>query len=272
MYVRVFSSILDSSIWQEELHVRCLWLVLLIMADESRDGTVNVPIARLAQKAALTEEQTRNALEILMAPDEDSDSPDEEGRRIVPLIPERPTRGWRLVNWKKYKDISNAEQRREQVKENMRRYRAKDSRVIAGDQALSTGDHPVIPSDSTSPSSSPEENQNLFPPASPPERKKTRAREKSAKELIEEHEISDEERSLAKSVGVDVESCHDDWRDHFRGNGYLTSGKPVKDACATFRRWLRTAGKLPPRANYADRGQPPFDRKRPMKTVPLPLE
>jgi len=152
MYTRVFSTILDSSIWQEELHVRCLWIVLLIIAEDNRDGTVNVPIGRLAQKAGITEEQTRDALERLMSPDPDSDSPDEEGRRIVPLIPERPTRGWRLVNWKKYQDISNAQQRREQVAANMKRYRNKGKEDDNALSAVIESDLSVIPITVPSPS------------------------------------------------------------------------------------------------------------------------
>jgi len=166
MYTRVFSAILDSSIWQQELHVRCLWIVMLIIADENRDGTVNVPISRLAQKANLTEEQTRSALDILMQPDPESDSPEEEGRRVMPLVPDRPERGWRLVNWSKYKKIANEEQRREQVAENMRKYRARKSGVMDGDQALSERYRPVIPTEAEATASS--DSKDSSSSASPP--------------------------------------------------------------------------------------------------------
>ena len=57
MYTRVFASILDSSLMDTSIEARWLFLAMLIIGDEARTGVVDMPITRLAARAALTVEQ-----------------------------------------------------------------------------------------------------------------------------------------------------------------------------------------------------------------------
>jgi hypothetical protein len=68
-------------------------------------------------------DECRDALARLASPDPLSRTPDEDGRRIVPL--REGGYGWRLVNHGKYRDLRNQEARREQNREAQRRRRAR---------------------------------------------------------------------------------------------------------------------------------------------------
>ena len=105
------------------VEARWLFVAMLVIGDESKTGVVDMPIDRLASRAALTEEQTRRGLEELMRPDPISSSPDDEGRRIQLLDAERPERGWIIVNWERYKKIAREEARRDQTRRRVAAYR-----------------------------------------------------------------------------------------------------------------------------------------------------
>jgi hypothetical protein len=150
--VPVWSSILSGSILLEDVETRWLWTVMLVLADENRDdsGHVDCPVERLAQIANLTVEQTRSSLARLCAPDEQSRSNDEGGRRLIEVqsgLGGEPRR-WRLVNWEKYKTLA----RRRQVAAAVRRYKARqgNQKVIKGNRGSSKG-HSPSPSPSPSP-------------------------------------------------------------------------------------------------------------------------
>lgn len=96
---------------------------MLLIADGDRTGCVDMPVERLAARAGLTLEETREGLEHLGRPDPNSMSSEEEGRRIVPIEPGRP-RGWRLVNWEHYRAIANAEQKREKTRLRVQKHRS----------------------------------------------------------------------------------------------------------------------------------------------------
>ncbi len=117
MYTRIFESILDSSLNVQSVppSARWLWMVMLIIADRARTGVVDMPVERLAARAGLTVDQTNEGLTLLSAPDKDSRSEAEEGRRIAP-IREDSTRGWRLVNYEDYAALIRAEQERERTR------------------------------------------------------------------------------------------------------------------------------------------------------------
>ena len=94
--------LLDSSVWEEDPRVRVLWVTLLFIASEpGRRGTIDMTVRALAGRACLSPEDTRYALDVLMAPDAASRSRENDGRRVVPLDPARGW-GWKLVNWQDY--------------------------------------------------------------------------------------------------------------------------------------------------------------------------
>lgn len=92
IYVPLFQDLLDSSIWAKASpETRCVWITLLLMADA--DGYVGAALPGIAHRARVSEDQAREAIALLEAPDPDSRTPDREGRRI-----EKVHRGWLVFN------------------------------------------------------------------------------------------------------------------------------------------------------------------------------
>jgi hypothetical protein len=123
-YTKLFSSIVGSTIWREPNHVRIVWVTMLALAD--RRGIVEASVPGLAGFARVSRRQCDEALERLQAPDPDSRSPAEEGRRIRPVAG-----GWQLVNFSTYREKMGADERREykRLKQQERRRRGKGGRV-----------------------------------------------------------------------------------------------------------------------------------------------
>ena len=103
MYVKLFSSILDSSIWAEPNATRLVWITLLAMADE--EGFVRAVPSGIARRAAVTLPECITALDRFLAPDSEG-SQEHAGRRV-----ESTEGGWRLLNYKKYREIQTKRQR-----------------------------------------------------------------------------------------------------------------------------------------------------------------
>lgn len=125
MYVKVFASILTSTLWALDDATRLVWITLLALAD--KDGFVRASPSGLARLANVDEPRGREAIAKLSAPDKDSGSQEYEGRRI-----EAVSGGFLILNYKKYRDLKDAEMRREQVREAVKKHRAKKSNVITG--------------------------------------------------------------------------------------------------------------------------------------------
>jgi len=125
-HAKLFSSITDSSLWSCPKDVRLLFITLLAKADAT--GFFEAALPGLARAANLTIEETRPALEILMAPDPHSkdldDQPELEGRRVV-----KAPGGWMVVNYQKYRARQSEEDRREYMRDYMRDYRASKQTV-----------------------------------------------------------------------------------------------------------------------------------------------
>jgi hypothetical protein len=104
-YLPLWDGFFEGSIMEEEVGTRFLFIVLLRLGlRPGAHGRIDIPIGRLAAQAAMSEEATRAALDALLSPDPCSGSTEEEGRRIVPLRPAQPDRGWRLVNYEAYRE------------------------------------------------------------------------------------------------------------------------------------------------------------------------
>ncbi len=119
-FVKLFGSILYSTIWQTPPHVKIVWITMLVMKD--RDGVVEASIPGLAKAAEVTVEQAREALEVLLAADPDSSTPDHEGRRISRVVG-----GWKVLNHDKYRDKLDLTERREKAAQRVAKHRAKKS-------------------------------------------------------------------------------------------------------------------------------------------------
>lgn len=115
MYVKLFGSIVDSSIWDEDIATRLVWITLLVTADET--GFVRTTDTALARRANVPYEDCLRALEVLKAPDPRSRSEKEGGRRI-----RTEDGGFFLINYADYREIRTKKQL--QDAERQRRYRA----------------------------------------------------------------------------------------------------------------------------------------------------
>lgn len=119
MYAKLFHKILDSSIWLENAQTRIVWITLLAAMDQ--DGYAHFSaVENLAIRARVTTEEARHAIECFLAPDPNSENPENEGRRI-----ERVPGGYMILNAKYYQHIKNQMVKREQTRLRVKKYREK---------------------------------------------------------------------------------------------------------------------------------------------------
>lgn len=136
MYNKLFTKILDSSIWLESDSTRLVWLTLLSAMDE--DGFAQfASVANLAHRARVAPEACAEAVKCLEAPDANSADPDNEGRRI-----ERVNGGWIILNGGKYRLMVTRVIAREQTRQRVRKFRFK-----TGNAAVTSGNDHVTPSE-----------------------------------------------------------------------------------------------------------------------------
>jgi hypothetical protein len=121
MYNKLFTKILDSSIWLEDAETRLIWITMLAAMDE--DGFAEFASAgNVAHRARLGKEETLRAIAILESPDPDSSDPDNDGRRI-----ERVNGGWMVLNAPKYRSITKREDAKAKNRIRVQRFRDKKS-------------------------------------------------------------------------------------------------------------------------------------------------
>jgi hypothetical protein len=118
-YVKIHDLILRSSIMEEDVTVRWVWVVILAMADQ--DGLVQSTPNALARTANLPQKDIDRALKILMSPDKNSTSQEEEGKRLVVHSPNV----FRVVNYEHYRHLMSAEDKKEKTRIRVARHRAK---------------------------------------------------------------------------------------------------------------------------------------------------
>lgn len=112
-YTPLFSSIVRSSIWDEDAKTCKVWVTMLALADA--DGIVEGALTGLAHEARVSKQECATALRILEAPDPDSKNPANDGRRI-----QKVEGGWLVLNHAQYR-----RQARKRAAEYYRQWRAK---------------------------------------------------------------------------------------------------------------------------------------------------
>jgi hypothetical protein len=117
-FTKLFSCILDSTIWQEPPQTKILWITMLAMSD--RNGDVHASIPGLAKRAGITMDECERGIACLLAPDRYSRTKDHEGRRIAVI-----DGGWTLLNHGKYRALLSAEERREYNRQKQAEHRLK---------------------------------------------------------------------------------------------------------------------------------------------------
>ena|SRR5215471_6350506 len=125
-YSKLFSSLVHSSLWGEQDHVRLLFITLLAVAD--RDGHCWGSRSGFERLAMLDLDacQEKNPWDVLMSPDADSSdrlrNPENEGRRIREI-----PGGFEIINYVYYRSLRNDDDRKEQNRIAQRRHRDKVS-------------------------------------------------------------------------------------------------------------------------------------------------
>ena len=134
MYNKLFSKIVDSSIWMEPDHVRLIWMMFIAIMDE--DGFVNLAsIKNVAHRAVVDVERAADAIHVLESPDPESSNPANEGRRLT-----RVPGGWIVNNSKEYRDIVKREHQKELNRERVRRHRKCNAAVMTCNENVTPSD------------------------------------------------------------------------------------------------------------------------------------
>lgn len=103
---------------EEDLPVRYCFMMLLAIADP-KGYAIGTDIA-LARRMNMPVEHFKECIAELMKPDADSNSKENDGRRVIESDCER---GYFVVNYAKYRDTRDEEHRREYMREYMRKKR-----------------------------------------------------------------------------------------------------------------------------------------------------
>ncbi len=117
-FIKLFASILDSTVWCTPASTRLVWITMLAMAD--RDGVVGASVPGLANRAGVPLEDTEAALACFLSPDKYSRTPDNEGRRI-----EAVDGGWRIYNYAEYRSKYSPDEVRAKSAKRQAEYRAR---------------------------------------------------------------------------------------------------------------------------------------------------
>lgn len=96
-YTKLFSSIVNSTIWREDATICKVWVTMLALKDQH--GNVDASVPGLADIARVSIEECEKALRIFLSPDPYSRSKEHEGRRIKEI-----TGGWHVLNHDLYKE------------------------------------------------------------------------------------------------------------------------------------------------------------------------
>lgn len=104
---------------EEPISVRYTFLMMLAIADPS--GVVVGTDVAIARRLNMPMADFVNSVRRLMEPDENSNSKEEEGRRVVVSDGER---GYQLVNFLKYRNLRDEDQKREYMRNYMKSRRS----------------------------------------------------------------------------------------------------------------------------------------------------
>lgn len=166
MYNKLFTKILDSSIWLEAIPTRLVWLTFLAVMDEA--GFVqfaSVPNAALRARVPLA--AAEKAIACLEAPDPLSADPENEGRRI-----EKVPGGWMVLNAEKYRDLVTRANSQAQTRARVAKHREKkrNAPVTVDSVTSENGNAHVTPSEAYTEarSESGSEEEQRIERASPP--------------------------------------------------------------------------------------------------------
>lgn len=172
MYNKLFTKILDSSIWLSPDPHRLVWITLIAAMDEDSIAHFACP-ENLAARARVSLEDTKAALAAFESPDTFDPTQEHEGRRI-----ERIPGGYFILNGAKYRNLVTKAHSREMTRERTRRWRERKNgdASVTPVTPVTIGDVPVTPSESYADAKASSE----APPAPKPSRNALRDKAETA--------------------------------------------------------------------------------------------
>jgi hypothetical protein len=146
MYCKLFASLYQGTL-RGKPHEILVFTNMLAHADA--EGYVDKHFRAIADEVGLSADEVKIAIACLEGPDDESRSPEMEGRRIVRVNDSRAW-GWHVVNYGKYRAIKNDEDRRESNRKAQEKWREKQKLLKLGistdKQCVSTDNHESSPS------------------------------------------------------------------------------------------------------------------------------
>jgi hypothetical protein len=213
-YTKLFNSIVTSTIWTEDDKTRIVWITMLAICDQN--GEVQASIPGLARLSGVSVADAEMAIGKLLSPDKHSRTPDNEGRRIVPI-----DGGWELLNHAKYRRMASLEDRKEATAKRVKRHRARNANVTPCNAPVT-----LLPDKAEAEAEAEAD---------------TKANHKAKKAIIKP--TIDDVRVFCAEIGL-PESDGDYMFHHWESNGWTKSGKPIKSWQAMIRSW-KSAKYLP---------------------------
>ncbi len=134
-YTKLFESIVTSTIWQEDLATKVVWVTMLALKNMRHEVEASVP--GLAHVAGVTLEQCEEALRKFESPDQYSRNQGHEGRRV-----EKVKGGWLILNGAEYQAMLSVDERREYQRVKQAEYRKR--RKVSNHQAACEGAREAI--------------------------------------------------------------------------------------------------------------------------------
>ena len=95
-FTKLVPEIVQSSIWNQSSDIRIVWITLLALKDAN--GYVRGDVTTLARLANVSVEEASKAVDLFLATDPSSHTPDNDGRRIAPA-----PGGWLVLNHALYR-------------------------------------------------------------------------------------------------------------------------------------------------------------------------
>lgn len=131
-FTKLFSDIVDSSIWDEDPETCKVWVTLLALSDA--DGFVRGSVGWLASKAKVSLESCEKAVAKFIAPDPASRTPDNEGRRIEMMVD-----GFLILNYLTFRDRLSTDSKAVATRERVKKHREKHARQCYVTQTVLQG-------------------------------------------------------------------------------------------------------------------------------------
>lgn len=254
MYTKMFRSMYEGTL-ADDWRALVAFQQLLILADAH--GTVDMTVSAIHRTTGIPMDVLGPGIEILQLPDQQSRSPAEEGRRIVPLDPSR-ARGWRLVNFAYYRGLMSANDKRESDRLRMAAKRDAERQGATGCD-MSQKVAGVAHTEAEADTEDQEQERQRGKPDDPLPAKPGRDGRRGTR-LPDEWQPSDAVRDWAKSAfpAVSIDRVLAEFVDYWRAVPGKTGTKLDWDA--TFRNRIRTVGERAPRGNHAQTRESAADR------------